>query len=289
MALFKARNTKILTKILSFYIIPIMKREFQKSAGLLNLGEKEIKTIEILKNDSHLRPIDIARKTGIGRTTINFLLKKLQKRGIATHEKINQHYEWKLAETPKIKYGIENLYDLFGIAPAGGRINLPRDIGIELFKGKEQTFRAYEKFIKTTANRRLFGIQGNKALKDSLKFFPLSYIKNIQEWYRGHNFILEGIVGENSIELLKQLTPKELKAYQNRLTIIYVINDEYIDFDMDIFIVGATVVMWNYQKSILLIIKNKEICDAILNMAETMKAMAKKIDLNKFIKDLIEK
>lgn len=265
-----------------------MKRNIKKSSEFLDLDEKEAKIIEVLKASDALRPIDIARKTKVGRTTVNFLLKKLQKRGILTRNRIKNHYEWTIADSTQIKNKFENLYKFLNISPLEGFIHLPEDIGIEVFKGKKRVLEAYENILKIGSNKRIFFIQGNKSVRDSIKFLPQSYIERIQEWYRKHKVILDGIAGESTLELLKTLKPKELKVYVDRLAVAYIIEDDFINFNMDIIIIGKTIAMLNYEKSLLLVIKNEEICDAILNMMETMKIVAKKIDLNKFIRELIE-
>ncbi len=55
-----------------------MKRDIKKGLEFFGLNEKEYKILELLKAGNSWRPVDIARKTGISRTTINFLLKKFE-------------------------------------------------------------------------------------------------------------------------------------------------------------------------------------------------------------------
>ncbi len=265
-----------------------MKRDIKKGLDFLGIDEKEHRIIEALKAGGSLRPIDIARKTGVGRTTVNFLLKKLQLRGVLVRSKIKNHYEWTIADNVQIKSKIENLYKSFNISPLEGFIHLPEDIGIEIFKGKKRVLEAYENILKIGSNKRIFFIQGNKSVIAALKDLPRTYINYLQEGYRKHKIILDGIVGESTLNYIETLKSEDLKIYENRMVVVYIISDQFIDFDMDILIFEKMVTLINYKKSLVIIIKNEEICKAILSIMETMKAISRKIDFNKFIRELIE-
>jgi len=265
-----------------------MKREVKKGLKFLGLGQKEYIILEVLKASNSLRPVDIARKTGISRTTVNFLLKKLQSRGILIRNKIKNHYEWLIIENLQIQRRIESLYKFLNITPFKGTIYLPQDIGIEVYKGKKRVLKAYENILKIGTNKRIFSIQGNKSAAAALKDLPKFYINYLQSGYRKHKIILDGIIGESSLNYIKNLKPKDLKIYENRLVVAYVIDDSFMDFDMDILIFEKTVVLVNYEKNLVVIIKNDEIRKVIMNMMEVMKTIARKIDLNKIIKELLE-
>jgi len=265
-----------------------MKREIKKTLNFLDLDEKEYKIIEAIKTAGSLRPVNIARKTGIKRTTVNFLLKKLQLRGILIKNKVKNHYEWMMSDDSQIKNRIENLYNFLSTTPLEGIINLPKDIGIEIFKGKKGILEVYENILKTASHKRLSLIQGNKSVRMALKDLPKSYITYLQERYRKHKIILDGIVGENTLDYIKVLKPEDLKIYENRLVVTHVINDNFIDFDMDILVSERMVSLINYRKNLAVVIKNEDICEAISKMMESMKVISRKINLNKLIKELIE-
>lgn len=265
-----------------------MKRELKRGLEFLDLNEKECKILEVLKAGNSWRPVDIARKTGIGRTTINFLLKKLRNRGILVRDKVKNHFEWLIAGNSQVQHRIENLYKFLNLVPLEGTIHLPQDIGIEVFKGQKRMMEAYENILKIGSNKRAFFIQGNKSVAAALKNLPKSYINYLQKGYRGHKIILDGIIGESSLNYIKNLNAKDLKIYENRSVVAYVIDDSFMNFDMDILIFEKTVALVNYEKSLVVIIENEEICKVIMNMMEAMKAIARKIDLNKIIKELLE-
>ena len=79
-----------------------------------------------------------------------------------------------------------------------------------------------------------------------------------------------------------------LKIYENRLVIGYVAPNSLLDFDLDILIFKKMVVMINFEKKLVLRIKNEEIYSVILNLFEALKIVSRKIDLNDYIKRLIE-
>ncbi len=203
-------------------------------------------------------------------------------------QKVKNHFEWLIAGNLQIQHRIENLYKFLNLAPLEETIYLPHDISIEVFKGKKRIMEAYENILKIGLEKRVFLIQGNRSVAAALKSLPKSFINYIQKGYREHKIILDGIIGESSLNGMKNLNPKDLKVYENRLVVAYVIDDNFIDFDMDILIFEKKVALVNYEKSLVVIIKNEEIYKVIMNMMEAMKTIARKIDLNKIIKELLE-
>ncbi len=265
-----------------------MKREVKKGLELLGLDEKEYKIIEALKTGGALRPVDIARKTEVGRTTVNFLLKKLQLRGILVHDKIKNHYEWRINDENQIKNRLEELFRFFNAAPEQGLINIPENVSVEVLKGRNYIWEISKKLVNLGKNKRVYFIQGNKSIIHAVKDFPLSDIDHIQSSYRKNKIILDGIGGESVLELIKNLPLKHLKLYEDRMTVVYLVNDSFVDFDMDIIVVENMAIFVNYGKNLVITIRNEEMCKVLISMMEAMKAVSRKIDFNKFIRELIE-
>ena len=260
----------------------------KKDLKILGLKDKEKIIIQTLKDFGRLRPTDLAEKTGVKRTTVNFLLPKLLKQGLINKVKIKGHYEWLINNDDKINKLISNLYGYFMTEDIAKMIHLPPDIGVEILKGKNNILLAYEKVLETGYNSRVFAIQGNKSAL-AAKNLEKSYLSNIQNKFRQYKIIIEGVIGEKSLSYFKDLSPELLKIYENRLVIGYVAPDSLVDFDLDILIFKKMVVMINFEKKLVLRIKNEAIYSVVLNLFEALKMVSKKIDLNDYIKKLVEK
>ncbi|MEK7072431.1 MAG: MarR family transcriptional regulator [Patescibacteria group bacterium] len=259
----------------------------KKDLKILGLEDKEKVIIQTLKDFGQLRPIDLAKKTGVKRTTVNFLLKKLLRQGLISKVKIKGHYEW-LINNDKIKKLIGNLYSYFNTADIAEIIQLPPDIGVEVSRGKKNILLAYERILEAGYNSRVFAIEGNKSAAASQELGK-SYFSNIQNKFREYKIILEGVFGEEALLSFNDLSIESLKIYKNRLVIAYVAPNFLMDFDLDILIFKKMVIMINFEKKLVLTIKNQEIYTVILNLFEALKMVSRKIDLNDYIKQLIDK
>jgi len=258
----------------------------KNTPSFLELQPEEIKIIQALNGGKSLTPTALSRQAGVKRTTVNFLLNKLLERGIIKKTKIGGHFEWRLADENHLAEKINSLYGFFNLTLSKALINLP-DIGVEVFKSQAAILDAYRQSLKTNKNSRVYAIQGNKSVK-AQKSLSSDYLNDIQNQFKQKKIIIEGIAGESSLEYFNDLPLYLLKTYENRLTVMYLISDGLIDFDMDILILDKEVILINFEKKIVVKIKNDSIRLALKALYETMKFSAQKIDLNNYLKNLIK-
>lgn len=264
-----------------------MTKVLNKDLRLLGLNEKEEVIIKTLKEFGTLRPIDITRKTLINRTTVNFLLNKLLVQGLIKKDRIKRHYEWSINNEDYLKNRIDFLYKYFCTSSVEGVVNIPPEIGVEVFKGRKRIIEVYEKVLKAGRNNRVFIIQGNKSIKAAEKLDKV-YFRNIQKKFKINRIIMEGIIGEKSLNFFHLLDLDTLKAYEDRLVVGYITDDKLVDFDMDILIFKKTVMLINFENNTVVVIKNQAIYDAFLHLYEVLKMTSQKIDINEYIRNLIK-
>lgn len=258
----------------------------KNTPSFLELQPEEIKILQALANEKSLTPTIISRQTGVKRTTVNFLLNKLAERGIIKKHKIIGHYEWQLADENHLAEKINALYGFFNLTLSKALINLP-DIGVEIFKSQSAIEDAYRQSLKINKGSRVYAIQGNKSIK-AQKSLSYKYLNEIQNQFKQKKIIIEGITGEKSLRFFDDLPLSLLKDYENRLVVVYLIEDELIDFDMDILILDKEVILINFEKKLVIKIKNDTIRTVIKALYDTMKFSARKIDLNSYLRELIK-
>lgn len=258
----------------------------KNSPSFLELQPEEIKILQVLTEGETLTPTEISLQTRVKRTTVNFLLNKLLERGIIKKTKVIGHFEWQLADDNHLAEKINSLYGFFNLTLSKALINLP-DIGVEIFKSQKAIEDAYYQSLKINKNNRVYAIQGNKSIR-AQKSLNQTYLNDIQKQLKQKKIIIEGIVGKKSLEYFDNLPLYLLKNYENRLTVAYLINDELVDFDLDILILDKEVLLINYEKKLTVKIKNGSIRLAIKALYETMKFSSRKIDLNSYLKKLIK-
>lgn len=258
----------------------------KNTPSFLELQPEEIKIIRALSGEKSLTPTALSRQTGVKRTTVNFLLNKLANRGIIKKTKIAGHFEWRLTNENNLAEKINSLYGFFNLTLSRALINLP-DIGVEVFKSQAAILDAYHQSLKINKNSRVYAIQGNKSIK-AQKSLSYGYLNDIQNSFKQKRIIIEGIVGEKSLQYFDNLPLSLLQTYKNRLVVTYLLQDELIDFDMDILILDKEVILINFEKKIVVKIRNDSIRTVIKALYETMKFSARKIDLNYYLKNLIK-
>lgn len=262
---------------------------FNKEAiKLLALSKKEDKILAFLAGIPHSKVTDIALETKMPRTTVHFLLKKLSKRGLVERIAVNGHYEWKfLSKTEfskklrKLLSGFESKTDILGGIEGQG-------VGVEVYSGKERIKEIYKNILKVGSNERVYIIQGNKSAKRALEKIEKEYFFDFHKAFKKKDVIMEGVIGESTLDLFKKLTIKELESHADRLIITHIVPDQFVNFDIDIIIYGNYVFITNLEEENTIFIKNISITQALKSLLAFMQANSRKIDLNAYIKKIIE-
>lgn len=250
-------------------------------ANFLGLSDNEKEIIEVLKKQDSLRPIEIARSCPVSRTTINYNLKKLAERGIVQRVEIEGHSEWKAVDTKQIENKIDLLYDFFAdVDRQYTKTTLPQKAGITGSAGIEALKDAYEESTSLNKGQRVYIIEGNN-LENQIENFGNDYLIELQKKYQDSGVILEGVVGKSTLESFKNLKPELLQQYKNRLTVVYVVDDKFIDFDMHIIIYPTKVKFINHEQKLVLDVDNDFFRQSMMGCYKAMKAIGDKVLVNK--------
>lgn len=260
----------------------------KESVKLLALSKKENRILNFLNGIQYSTVTDVAIETKIPRTTVHFLLNKLAKRGLVERISVKDHYEWKFLskidfsqKLRRLLSSFENKTDILGGVEGRG-------IGVEVYSGKERIKEIYKNILKVGSNERVYVIQGNKSAKRALEKIKKEYFFDFHKAFKKKDIIMEGVMGEGTLEIFKRLTTKELESHADRLIIAHIVPDQFIDFDTDIIIYGHYVFIVNFEEEIALFIKNHSIVQALKSLLAFMQANSKKIDINAYIKQIIE-
>lgn len=262
---------------------------FNKEAvKLLGLSKKEDKILVFLAGISHSTVTDIALGTKIPRTTVHFLLKKMAKKELVEKVAVNDHHEWKIfsktdfsQKLRRLLSGFESKTDILGGIEGQG-------IGVEVYRGKEKIKEIYKNILKIGSNERVYIIQGNKSAKRALEKIEKEYFFDFHKAFKKKDIIMEGVIGESTLDLFKKITIKELESHADRLVITHIVPDQFVDFDIDIIIYGNYVFIINLEEENTIFIKNISIVQALKSLLAFMQANSRKIDLNAYIKQIIE-
>lgn len=253
----------------------IIKKE---NLNFLGINTKENKIINRLEEKSPAKVTDIAKNINTPRTTVYFLLNKLEDREIVEKIKIANHYEWQLISNLDFSQKLEKILKLSG-----------KSKDVEIHSGQDKIIEAYEQILNFNKTNRIYTIQGNKSAKHAIERINKQKLYDIHQKTKKDKIIIEGIIGQSSLKLFKQMSSSDLQSHFGRPVIAYVVPDKYVDFDVDIIIHKNTVMLINFKNETVIINKEGFLTDLIKSLYSLMIDQSDKIDLNKYIKESINK
>ena len=258
-----------------------------KQKELIGLQPQEKKVLSALKvSDTGLTVTAISSLINEPRTTTGFYLNKLLKKGWATKMR-NQgspYPLWYIADKSEIGEVASKFFTDLGIHSP----SLSDPSIVNKGNGYEQVVTAYEETLRVSKTGRIFVIQGIRAPLAMLKNVPSEIIEKIQTIQKQKPIILEGITSPKVLLIFKNMSLQELRSHHGRLTVVYLIPDEYLDFDAEFFILKDKIVIIRPQAAKTFVIEDKEIVRALNMITSFIEKHAQKININEHIKKLIE-
>ena len=256
-----------------------------EQARIFGLVEQEKKILNLLlhsKND--LIATDICEKISEPRTTVNFHLRKLLAKGwVVRLKKPGFPYPlWRLVEKNNIKNSANNFFTQLGISPAALATSIPKE-------GYEQILTAYEKILEVGKEERVFIIQGSRAPEEALNRLSVEFVEKMHAIQKQKPIILEGITSQKGLAVFEKMNHRELQSHYGRLTVVYVLPDEFLDFDEEIYIFQKSLVIIQLGAGRSFVIEDETTARVFRMLIEFIKPHTNKINLNAYIKDLIDK
>jgi predicted transcriptional regulator len=259
-----------------------------KSKEILGISAKEADILGTFADNSSAKVTFISQKTNIPRTTVEFLLKKLAKKGLVAKIKIANHYEWqKVNDTElavKFRHLINNL-DIY--SEVIGKIE-DKSLIIEVFQGEKKIIEAAEKILKFKTHERVYYIQSTTSAQYQTAHFAEQFYTNFQNKLKKSGIIMEVIAAEGILAYFDKLSKKGLESHLGRPIVSYLVPNQYVDFEADIIIHQNNVMIFNYKNESIVLMKNNLISAIMMNFFELIMAHSRKVDLNEYIKNLLK-
>lgn len=260
----------------------------KKYLKIFGLSEKENAILKALEEGS-ASPTSLAGAVELPRTTVAFLLNKLKKRGLVEKIKVGRRFQWKAAAKTDIAHTLRRLSNRLDPGTALFEITKgERQSEIEIYRGKERMKDALQKVLEVRKGRRVYGLQGNRSIGKSLEKIEWDFILEYQNTLKKKGIIMEGIAGESALKIFEKLTKEQLESHLGRPGVCYLAPDEFFDFNLDIMVFQNIVMTINYDEETILLIKDSMIQEAMQKFISFMESCSRKIDLNAYLRDLIE-
>ncbi|MEK7613353.1 MAG: helix-turn-helix domain-containing protein [Patescibacteria group bacterium] len=233
------------------------------------LTRREVLILSYLARVEKERVSTIARVVDLPRTTVHFLLKKLERRTLVQRKQVGKHYEWALS--PK------NLPSPFA------------DTGVAVFQGLENFKRVYDSISNLPNGSRVFVFQGVISAQSALSHISNKFFSKLHQAIKKRKIITEAVTGEKTLALFETLPTELLESHWGRATIVHVVPDEYAFFDADFFSVQDKLYLLNFSQELAVIISNPAVTHAFHALLGLAVHAGRRVDLNGHIGAILEK
>ncbi len=265
-----------------------MKNLQGRGKEFLGLSRQEYAVLLTLDQLKRASVSKISQKAKLPRTTTAFLLNKLKTRQLATRVQVLNHYEWAPVSSEKIAAQLMEIATSFEInSGLVGNIISP-ELSIRAFAGAEPLKEAY-KLMLSAGVERIYAIQGHHSAAAQIEQFSNEYISKLHKEFRKKGVIMEVLLGEDTLSLLETMSKDELLSHLDRRVILYLIPNEYMEFDIDILLIKDMVAFINLRSETVTLFTNDAITDSLKKLFDRLKNQSTKIDLNEHIRRLVEK
>ena len=158
-----------------------------KAIRLLDLSKAELKILKALDTRA-LNVSEISRECKLPRTSLLYILKKLERRTLIAAEHRNNKRIWKAA----VKKALAELQtDSENNPPA-----------IIIYRGVQAIFEIFDSWSSLLKNSRIAGLQPDRSIRQSLKKNSVDEWLRVNESIKRNGTIVEGIVHEKSIQTI---------------------------------------------------------------------------------------
>lgn len=159
---------------------------------LKSIDKQVLKTIAT----KQLTVSEIARKTGFGRTTLNYRLKLLLKEKLISRSKIVGR---------RVFYSVNKK-----------AVNEARESRlIEVFNGSN-IVQAYKYFFEVPKNTFVYGVQGFDAIRKIIKTLPVDFLKNAHKKQKNRSVILKGFINKRALSILEDVSLEINQSHSGR-------------------------------------------------------------------------
>lgn len=266
-----------------------------KITDFLNIGKRELRVFNYLKNNSNSQISSIVRDTKIPRMTLYLDIESLKRRGMIDYTRKGKRKFWSVVPNTKLTSDIVN--SVHTITDSDEIRIYTNNSDFAVHKGIEGMYRVWKELEKLSPDSRVLGIQPTNAMKYAFK--RLDWQKKIAPLQRNilnKPIIIDGILPDDYYTSLisnysgnKKMQRKILESFLGRSTDMTFISKEYFkDAESEIIILSNVAFLSDWKNEISIEIRNKALLHFLKELYELVKGYGKKINQEEYIRNLIK-
>jgi DNA-binding transcriptional ArsR family regulator len=227
----------------------------------------------------------IARETGISRTTLYTSLRNLLGRKIIESRQSGRSVLWTINED----------FSLNNESKATKNIDAPA--GFKVLKGIKELTKIWDKIsLANKNNERVLGIQPTRSMINTISKMNPKELLDINNSILKNKVIIEGLLREDYYEKLigyyKGDVGKQkdiLKSFMGRATDMILVGNEYLNSDADLIILKDSAILQNWKTEEAIEIKNKDMIELLKELFDLARGYGRKVDQNEYLNGLYRK
>jgi DNA-binding Lrp family transcriptional regulator len=252
-----------------------------EALDILGLTPSERRIIQTTSKMA-LNVSNIAASTKVPRTSLLYILNKLEKRKLIRRMRVGKRFFWK----SDIYKSMRKLSNIPASSFKSGPNYSSTNSGIVTYHGVNSILNIFEQMANLPKNSRVYGLEPDNSIKYAIRKNKLSDLLKVNENIKKNALIIEGIVHEKSVstvinELGVTKSRKLFQSFIGRLEDYVKIPDEFADVEAEVWIFNGSAYIINWNKEIAIEITDKDMTSIILAMFSCVKELGTRYSQNK--------
>ena len=268
------------------YNLTMAQTTFEKILGLSHREQK-------IYNGIHATPrtvAEIARAASVPRMTAHYCLLRLLERGVIERVKRDGYFLYRRIPQEKLFMNALPQSEM----PAGVlTIPITKDTETVVYRGLQDIYKRYENICRENAHQRVRCIQTTESTRHIVNDFSRKEVDHLNALISKNKIICDVIVEEDIFDPMfakfqkdgKGAFEKYLGVFLDRISVTYVLPKHFISFKNDMLLFKDVAMFIDWEKQIAVELRNKEIVRMCLDLFETFKTHARRVEY----KDMVQK
>lgn len=261
--------------------------------ALIGLSSNEYEIISKITNQP-LSVTDLSKATNIPKTTLNYLVRKLKRRGWITSIPHGKRQLWVTLQSSDLQQLFIDISALFSDCKNKQSIQniySSQMTNLKIYHGTKNIYTLWSNMASFSKSGRLYAIQPdisfNLALKYLVKEVGYDNLIKINNQIKQNKIIVDAIVHRRSIKTVANTLSSEhqnpidfLKSFSGRSASTVELPDDFMNIPLEIYLYKKTLAIIYWPEQLAITIDNENIASFFLSIFESIKFLSKKYNQN---------
>jgi len=259
-----------------------------ETAKILGLHKEEVLILQKLE-DEPLRIADISTYTKIPRTSLYYMLPKLEDRKFITQTKSGKKIFWKKNSDEHILNSYKKIIETFSNNTIGITKTISKESQITILVGTPNLESVFFDMLKLPPKSRVYAIQPGISLLGVIQKMPLEHAVLFNRKIKQKQIIVEGIVHEKSLDDIERIINKEdakmlFESFGGRSADTSKLPEDFLNTTKaEAYLYDGKVALMNWHEEFGVVIKNRHIYNLVMEMFKSTKYLLQRYDQNEKI------